>query len=136
MADLVDAAHAGGELAEAADLVLGLAGGLSDVADAGRAKAGIGGEHRRDGVPELLVRRGHPHLVAGEADPGAVEGEGAVAGEALEEGGEGGCGQARLEGGAQALQADAHEVGIVAVKVGEGGEERALDAGGGVARHG
>ena len=75
MADLVHPAHAGEELGEPADLLLGQSRSAGDVAHARRAEARLAAEHRGDRVPELLVRRREADLVAGEADPGAVEGE-------------------------------------------------------------
>ena len=78
--DLVHAAHAGEELAEAADLGLVEVELGGDVADPRRAEAGVAAEQRRDLLPELLVlgrragprgRRGRTQAPSSATPPGA-----------------------------------------------------------------
>ena len=71
--DLVHLSHAPEQLQQPPHLGLRKREKAGDVAHARRAEAVGAAEQRLDAVPELLVARREPHLVAGEPHPGAVE---------------------------------------------------------------
>nr|WP_221938301.1 hypothetical protein [Mycobacterium sp. KBS0706] len=116
MRHLVDPAHPPGALQQPADLRLLDAGLAGDVAHPRRPEPGLAAEPRMDLGPQDLVGLGQMRFVAGQPDPGAVQRHLAGPRHHPQQGGEGRRGQARLRRQAQPLEADAGQVGVVAVE--------------------